>query len=258
MKTENTPYFKYSFLASGLTDIGKRRQSNEDQVILCRDTGFFAVSDGMGGLPQGGKTSEMIASVLPDLVKHSSSELRKPASPEYAAGLLEEGVQMVSNSIFEIGNKSGYFSFGAALCGVWLVAEYAIFVNLGDCRGYMLPYYKRRLRPVTKDHNLAAIMVEQGELTPEAAKGHPSSTRLTRFVGMPAPAAPDTFIEKLRPGDRILLCSDGLHGMVRDAMLQRLMHSSKSPERVCKNLIDTANMSGGRDNISAVYIQIAR
>ena len=79
---------------------------------------------------------------------------------------------------------------------------------------------------------------------------------LTAFVGMEPPASPETVILDVKPGDRLLLCSDGLYGMVNPQDLRRLMRSSRSPERVCRRLIDRANENGGRDNISAVYLKI--
>ncbi len=258
MKVKKTEYFKYGFREASLFDIGKHRKTNEDQVIECPEYGFFGVSDGMGGLSDGGKTSQMIATVLPGLVRQASAELREVPSAPNAADILEDAVRMISNSIYETGNRGGSISFGATLCCVWLIDEYAVFINLGDSRGYLLPYYKHRLRRITRDHNVAALLVEQGELTPEAARNHPSSTRLTKFVGMPSPAGPETFIEAIGPGDRILLCSDGLHGMVEDQGICRIIRSSRSPRMVCGRLIDEANANGGADNISAICVKIVQ
>jgi serine/threonine protein phosphatase PrpC len=131
-----------------------------------------------------------------------------------------------------------------------------VFVNLGDSRGYLLDFYKRRIRQTTNDHNVAAELVANGEISREEARNHPASSALTRFVGMRNPALPETFIERVRSGDRILLCSDGLYGMVEDARLPRLLRSGKGPARVAGRLIDAANRAGGRDNIAAVYIKI--
>ena len=104
--------------------------------------------------------------------------------------------------------------------------------------------------------NVAALLIKNGEMTKEqAAKSNASST-LTCFVGMQAPALPDSFIVDVKPGDRILLCSDGLYGMVPEREIAMLMRSGKSPKRVCERLIASANQHGGRDNMSAVYIYI--
>jgi serine/threonine protein phosphatase PrpC len=163
---------------------------------------------------------------------------------------------MLSDAIYSIGNEGHSATYGATLSGVWLTGRHAIFVNLGDSRGYLLPKYKKKIRQITTDHNVAALMVQHGEITKEEARCHPSSATLTRFAGMNAPATPDVFIREIQPGDKILLCSDGLHGMIDDAFFPSILRSSRNPDRVCKRLIDKANANGGRDNISVVYIKI--
>ena len=104
--------------------------------------------------------------------------------------------------------------------------------------------------------NLAGILVEAGEMTKEEARHSPLSSKLTAFVGMAAPATPAVFVTEVRPGDRLLLCSDGLYGMVPERKIARILRSSRSPEKVCERLIEEANENGGRDNISAVYVKI--
>ncbi|MDR1602538.1 MAG: protein phosphatase 2C domain-containing protein [Tannerella sp.] len=256
-----TPLFKYTFQAAALVDIGQKRSSNQDEVITCPEQGFYAVSDGMGGLPNGGGgvTSDMIRQVLPLMVREAVSLLEGKPAPKRAAELLKQQVQTLSDNIYDTGNSERHTYFGATLSGVWLIGRHALFVNLGDSRGYLLPRFKKNIRQVTTDHNLAAILVELGKLSKEEARNHSSSSRLVQFAGMQAPAKPDVFICEVRPGDRLLLCSDGLYGMVDDGRLSRLMRSARrSPDRVCRNLVDEANACGGRDNISVVYLKILK
>ena len=104
--------------------------------------------------------------------------------------------------------------------------------------------------------NVAALLVENGELTKEEAKNHPASAQLTAFVGTPPPAETGAAVTELFRGDRILLCSDGLHGLVSERDIVRILRSSHSPETVCRRLVDAANAAGGTDNISVVYIVI--
>ena len=169
---------------------------------------------------------------------------------------LRENVQIMSDRLFEQGNTSSWVRFGATVAGVLLYGNQAIFVGLGDSRGYVLQKYKRNPIQITEDMNVAGILVRNGEMTKEQALGSPESSRLTAFVGMQAPAAPQTWTIAVKPGDRILLCSDGLYGMVPERDIARILRSSRSPEKVCRRLIDRANKNGGRDNISAVYIRI--
>ena len=251
-----TDIFDFEFSAGSALDIGLIRQSNEDRVILCPEIGFFAVSDGMGGLPQGGKTSEIVAEVMPAIVEDLAREFRgADLSPERCGAALKEHVRLVSDNIYDTVNTAGIY-FGATLSCLWLVGAAAVYVNLGDSRGYLLPKYKRTLRQVTEDHNVAAELVQLGELTREEAQGHPASSSLTQFMGMPAPAQPDVFIEPVARGDRLLLCSDGIHGMLGDREIRRRMRGSKWPNAACKKLAYAANRAGGHDNIAAIIIKI--
>ena len=248
--------FDYSFRAAGQKDIGKLRESNQDEIILCPEIGFFAVSDGMGGLSGGAFASKFVQKSMPELMTIGAKEFFEHHSVDRAAAALRDTVQMMSDNLFGAGNTDRRFIYGATFSGVWLLGSRAVFVNLGDSRGYLLSRYKKQPRQITEDQNIAGILVKQGELTRQEAKGHPSSARLTAFVGMKPPAEPEVFIVGTHPGDRILLCSDGLYGMADEHDLAFIMRSSRSPERVCQRLIDKANNGGGRDNISAVYIRI--
>jgi serine/threonine protein phosphatase PrpC len=256
MKNIKLEQFDYAFHAAGLKNIGRLRESNQDEVMLCPEIGFFAVSDGMGGLSGGALASEFVGKSMPELMRIGAKEFSEHKSIEKAAKAFSDTVRMMSDNLFEAGNTEKRFTYGATFCGVWLLGNKAIFVNLGDSRGYLLSRCKKQSHQITEDQNIAGILVKQGELTREAAKSHPASSRLTAFVGMKPPAEPEAFIVEVYPGDRILLCSDGLYGMVEERELARLMRISRSPERVCQRLVERANENGGRDNISAVYIRV--
>jgi len=253
MKTDT---FKYAFRFAGLTDIGKQRDSNMDEVILCPELGFFAVSDGMGGLAGGKIASEFVRKSMPELMELCTKEYGEHRDIEQADQSFREMVQKMSDELYAAGNQYNRFIYGATFCGVWLVDSKAIFVNLGDSRGYLLPKYKKQPRQVTEDQNLAALYVKEGLMSKTEAKESPLSSQLTAFVGMQSPASPEISVYDIGSGDRILLCSDGLYGMMEERQAARLMRSSRSPEQVCKRLIDKANENGGRDNISAAYIHI--
>ena len=249
-------FFDFGFSVASCVDTGRRRTTNQDEVIICPHTGFFAVSDGMGGLSFGGKTSQMIQQKLPDIMVETLSDYGKKPSPEHAAKLISKQIAKLSDAIYQAGNTGSRFNFGATLTGVWLAGRHAVFVNLGDSRGYILPSKKRNIRQITDDHNIAAFLVRQGEITKEEARFHPGSARLMRFMGMDPPASPEVFSCDVHPGDSILLCSDGLHGMIDDTSLPALMRSSKNPVRICERLVAEANANGGIDNISVIYIII--
>ncbi|MDD4843878.1 MAG: protein phosphatase 2C domain-containing protein [Anaerotignum sp.] len=248
-----TSDFQYGFSFAGQRDIGRHRSTNQDEIILCPNIGVFAVSDGMGGLREGGKAAVYVREAIPAMMSFVQKEA---GTPEEAGAIFAETVRMVSDGLFNTANTEAYIGFGATFCGVWLYQNKAIFANLGDSRAYLLSKYKKTITQVTEDHNIAAIMVKNGELSKNDAARHPASSRLTRFVGMRAPARPDYFICNIAPGDRILLCSDGLYGMIDNRKLVGILRSSKSPRIICERLVGQANENGGKDNISVVYIRI--
>lgn len=253
-------FFTFSFLAAGLTDIGAKRENNEDRIYLDPEKGFFAVSDGMGGLRHGDKASDYVKEALPGLIGTYTENLPPEMSPEEAAEALKVLIGIMSDTLFRAGNErtdgKHRFEYGATLLGVWLFGERAIYLCLGDSRGYLLKKDGERLEQVTQDMNVAALMVRNGLMTPKEAAESSVSNRLTAFVGMEAPATPESFVRMVSAGDVILLCSDGLYGMVPETEIVSLLRSGKEAEAVCRELIDTANRYGGRDNISAIVIVI--
>jgi protein phosphatase len=242
----------YQYRADCLTDIGKKRTSNQDVILEAPEYGFYAVSDGMGGLVHGGETSAMIKERLPLRIARIFAEAKERLTPENATAALTEQVCLLNEEIFSLGRADNVRDFGATLTGVWFIGRHAVFINIGDSRGYI--FREGGLRQITKDHTLAAYLVASGELTPEEAFGHSSNNRLMRYMGMNPPAKPETFIEEISPGCGILLCSDGLYGMITDEEIARILQEhGKAPAQA---LIDAANARGGKDNISAAYIAV--
>ena len=270
---KNTPNFDYSISAAQEVSIGMCRYINQDETIICKEASFYGVTDGIGGFKSngGGKTSILIKEEMPvrmiDLLKRWKEKVKTASSTksqqEYAAEMLSEEIARYSDFIFYDKNSKqnmfGKFDFkyGATLSGVWLTGgHYAIFTNIGDSRGYLLRKADEKIIQITTDHNVAAEMVQAGTLTKEEARYHHKACQITRFMGMEAPAVPDVFIEEVCEGDRILLCSDGLYGMVDDDEITKIMRSSEDPKVVCERLVEKANYEGGQDNIAVVCLMI--
>ena len=250
-------YFDYEFIAAGLTDIGRQRQSNQDEAILLPELGFFAVSDGMGGLSGGGIASAFVKRSMPQLLESCAKDwLSLRRSAEQVGEQLQDCVGICSDLLYEQGNTERPYRYGATIALAQLYGDSAVFAWLGDSRGYVLRRSRRELEQITDDMNVAGRMVRAGEITKEEALHRPESSRLTAFVGMPAPAETAVRIVPITPGDRILLCSDGLYGMVPEPEIARILRVGSSPDRICRALIDAANGNGGEDNISAVYVEI--
>jgi serine/threonine protein phosphatase PrpC len=246
----------HTIVFSADKDIGRKRETNQDEIICFPEYGFFAVSDGIGGLARGGKTSEIIAKNIPFLIERAYHSLKDDKDPSNAARVLFEEIRLFSDDISKALNSGTDPTYGATLCGVWFVGDHAVFVNMGDSRAYLLKYRKKKLLQITVDHNLATVFATTGQLSSAAASLHPSGRLLTRYVGMFSPAIPETFIEKVDAGDRILICSDGLYGMLSDELIPGILRCSDRADRVMERLISEANISGGKDNISAIYIKV--
>jgi len=248
----------YSF--AGQSDTGILRKKNEDKVFMSLEMPFFGVSDGMGGMRFGQESAEMVSLLVPEAVENLFHECGDKISSEKAAELLKQAIIKVSDYIYETDKKSGSFEHGATLSCVLLLGDSAVFCNLGDSRGYIIRGSggNGKILQVTEDHNLAGEYVRLGKMTKEEAMDSLLSTQLTRFMGMDPPAEPDTFIVKLKEWDRILLCSDGLHGMIDDEEICDIALRNLDPEERVQELIDAANKAGGRDNVSAGLIIIIK
>ena len=251
-----TDWFDYEFRFAGRTDTGKMRSENQDEVILAPGEGLFAVSDGMGGVACGGQSSKYVQEAMPLMVKgyvHGTN-----GEKEEIGGRLSDSIRMMSERLFAQGNSAGWIQYGATAAGFVFHRDSAVFFCLGDSRGYILPRYGRELVQVTEDMNVAGLMVRGGEMTKEEAKGSPASSQLTAFVGMAGRAVPETYVVPVRPGDRLLVCSDGLYGMVPEPEIAAIMRSGRRESQVVERLIARANEAGGKDNISAVYVRITK
>lgn len=252
----NIPTFAYPFVCAGESDTGRMRRENQDRLVMDAQQGFFAVSDGMGGLRCGADAAAYVCESLPKLLPDSVQADMDTESLTDRAEHLRQLVCMLSDRLYRSGNVDGRFDYGATLVGVWLCRDAAVFVGLGDSRGYLLTANDHELIQVTQDMNIAGIMERNGELTHSQARRSPASSQLTAFVGMEEPATPETFVRKLCSGDTLLLCSDGLHGMVPEKEISEILCADSEPQVICRSLIDAANAHGGRDNISCVVIKV--
>jgi protein phosphatase len=129
----------------------------------------------------------------------------------------------------------------------------AYLAHVGDSRAYL--YYNQELRQITRDHSYVDKLVELGQISAEAAAVHPQRNVLYRAVGQGEQLEIDIHLLDLPGGSRLLLCSDGLWGMLSDNIIQAVLASAHTPQEACQELIAAANEAGGRDNITAVVIE---
>ena len=237
--------------ATGITDVGNLRSTNEDSfvVLLGRDAplgdALIAVADGMGGHASGEVASQMALDDLIDALSKTSSLTNH--SIRRAVELANRRINSASTLAPELRGM------GTTLVAGLLAGSVLLVSNVGDSRAYL--FRAGELRVLTKDHSWVREMVAQGLLTSEEASSHPRRNILTRALGVVEPVMVDIFRIELRQGDRILLCSDGLHGLVNDSAIASIL-SGESLKGAAGELVESAKRAGGTDNITVVVAQI--
>ncbi len=241
--------------AAGATDVGCVRERNEDACLVDSEDGLFVVADGMGGHRGGDRAAQMAATVLPDIIRRLMAGLPVPRSSDDPAmsTLLAEALQELGHHIRKAGaDRPEYKDMGVAVVAALLTGHCAHFAHMGDSRAYLLR--DGELTQLTEDHSIVALLVRNGDITPQEAKDHPARGRLSRFVGMEADVPAATESIGLQAGDRLLLCTDGLWGMLTADQLRTILAEDKGPEITCQHLLAAGKQAGGQDNLTAVVM----
>jgi len=247
---------KLSFF--GLTDVGRVRQRNEDNWAAHPDRGIFLVADGMGGAARGDLASQIVADTLPTLLPQSPEDLPEPRMEAMAQATGESLIQLSARVSREADSRPELRGMGSTVVLAWLSNLEAIIAHMGDSRAYVLR--KGRLHPLTRDHSLVQMLVDFGEIELGEARTHPARNQITRCVGMPGEPMPEVAIVELEPRDLLILCSDGLTGMIEDAVIEGILtgcSAADSPLEECaRALVDAANNAGGHDNVTVLLIRV--
>ncbi len=223
------------------TDVGRLRKNNQDTVIL--GNGLAGVADGMGGH----KGGEIASAGLRDGLLHET----KGVSPDREK--LREAVQTVNRALWEQQETDATLTgMGTTLTVIWPTKKEMIIGQVGDSRAYLLR--EGELIQVTDDHSMVADMVRKGVLTEEQAACHPMRNYITRAVGTEETVEIDLSVHDRKKGDRWLICSDGMYGMVSRTDLHQLM-MTEDLEEAADRMLQAALEGGGKDNISLILIQ---
>ena len=239
-----------------LSDIGRRREENQDAWFADPAAGLFLVSDGMGGLAAGGLASKAAAEIFPKMLAEKLSALPRRTSKTVQEAL-RESLAEFSAGLREKGEETPQLGgMGATVVLALREGRCLYLAHLGDSRTYLLA--EGSLKRLTKDHSIVAVMLELGKITPEEAEVHPARHSMTRYAGMDGKAVADTRMLRLKGGERILLCSDGLTNMLPDDRIKTALVESDGPESACKRLVAEANEAGGADNVTALVVEFAK
>ena len=238
--------------AFSLTDVGRKRQLNEDYVCARTEevgnlSNFFIVADGMGGHKAGDRASKETVEMM--LEKISTV---KDTDPKV---ILQEALNVANRKVFlDASASEDLEGMGTTVVAATIRDGKLLAMNVGDSRLYLIS--DGEIRQITMDHSLVEEMVRKGILAKEKARNHPKKNIITRAVGVAPTVEPDFFEVDLKAGDRILMCSDGLSNMLEDEELQKIVDSVGSLEDKAKLLVDAANVNGGKDNVSVILIEI--
>lgn len=268
------PNSAYVLTVAGLTDVGRTRSRNEDSFQASSGGEFAVVCDGMGGHAGGDiasrKAVEVICGLLQDhapvepitLVDGIAAADRDdadrtqtdPAAAEpavrQALSVARSAVQQANRSIFDLNTARGFAQgrgMGTTVAGVWRVpgtAQMVVF-HAGDSRVYRLR--DGELRTLTRDHSLYQIWLDNG------GRGTaPQRNIIVRALGTAEDVEPEVGVHSLMPEDVVMLCSDGLNGMLPDGLISRILREEQDPARAAATLVEAANAAGGQDNVTVV------
>ncbi len=230
-------------VVGAVTDVGLVRDHNEDGYLVDEAAGLLAVADGMGG-HRGGEVASATA----------LSALRRALDDN---GDLGRSVGIANDTVFERSLSDRELrGMGTTLtAGLIDDAGHLLIGHVGDSRAYL--WRDHELRRLTTDHSLVAELIAVGELSEEEAERDPRRSMITRALGLEPNVAVDLVTVELVPGDRIILCSDGLTSMVRESEAAAILAVEPDPARAARHLVEAANAAGGVDNTTVVVADIA-
>ncbi len=225
------------------TDVGRARGRNED-AYLVRDP-LFAVADGMGGHRGGNVASKVALEAMRGF----------DGTDTDSASALVQDIRTANETVLARGEADRDLrGMGTTITAVLVQGEHATIAHVGDSRAYRLR--DGELEQLTEDHTLVHQLVEEGRITADQAGHHPQRSILTRAVGVEPSVDVDESTIELRSGDRLLLCTDGLTGMLSDEAIRDVLASEEDPQGASDRLVEAANAAGGDDNITVVVIDV--
>lgn len=226
------------------TDVGRVRTGNEDSYYV--DSPLFVIADGMGGHAAGDVASATAVEVIEKNKANISSQ-----NPDTLSSAVREANRAIWDKATNDNNLRG---MGTTCTMIMVDGEKAQVAHVGDSRAYL--FHDGELRQITDDHTLVGRLVREGKLQPEEAERHPQRSMITRALGVDEDVEVDQFSLDLAQGDRLVMCSDGLSGMVSAEAMAAVLEETDDPQEAADKLVDQANEAGGEDNITVIIVDV--
>jgi len=246
--------------AAGRTDVGRRRDHNEDSLLVDLDHGLCVVADGMGGHQAGEVASRLAVEVLEELFARTNADpeatwpLPRQPGESTTSHALRLALRAANQRIFNAAGESGRQGMGTTCVAACVESDGRGAVAwVGDSRAYR--WRDGFLLPLTEDHSLVNELIAAGRLSPDSASRYPYRNVITRALGTAGDVEVDVEPFQLQSGDLLLLCSDGLNGMLEDEAIGALLADAAPLPELCDRLVDAANAAGGNDNITVVLMR---
>ncbi len=238
-----------------LTDPGCVRSQNQDAcqtVQLDRNAQLCVVCDGMGGAKSGNIASSLALDVFIQEVKRV---YKSGMNTEQAEQMLRGAAKLANFTVYDQSREIEEFGgMGTTLVAAYISGRRATIANVGDSRCYCIN--REGIQQLTTDHSLVQMMISRGDMTAEQARRYPGKNYITRAIGTEPTVECDIFHRKLERGDALLLCSDGLHGVVSDQeILFEVLHGVNKAN-CCQRLLDIAKKRGAPDNVTSVLVLV--
>ncbi|MEM2695625.1 MAG: protein phosphatase 2C domain-containing protein [Thermoproteota archaeon] len=247
------------------SESGSGRDLNEDSFLILTPPAvapgieaLLAIADGMGGHQAGDVASQFVVEKLNDLFTSSEYQnyvVYNPNRPDYYMVVLKEVLERINRQLCDLSIKySELKGMGTTATVVILARGKISWGHVGDSRAYLLR--RNSIRRLTKDHTWVAKQVEEGKLTFKEAMHHPWRNVLTQSMGNNLVIEVERGIELIKPGDTLLLCSDGLTSVVDDTKIQEILLTSANSQTACERLVDLARKRGGLDDITVIVARV--
>ncbi|BCU82185.1 Stp1/IreP family PP2C-type Ser/Thr phosphatase [Polycladomyces sp. WAk] len=238
------------------TDTGRVRKHNEDSIGLFRTKKgalVAVVADGMGGHQAGDVASRHAV----EIIRRELDTLSSRADVEERRQRLLEAVQKANQSVFQLANEvQKYKGMGTTLIAAVIAKREIVLAHIGDSRAYLL--HRGGLYQLTEDHSLVNILKKHGQITEEEARNHPQRNVIIRSLGTNEEVEADIIETPWNPGDTLLMCTDGLTGMVDVRQIGLVLTSRMTLDQQADRLVQLANEAGGTDNISLILLKNTR